>query len=64
MTQTIGIESFGGHDPAVETWEAALKASELREALSGLLDVASEKAKCIISGAGHAALDFISEPAA
>lgn len=41
MTQINRIESFAGQDPAVVTWG---------EALSELLDVASEKARELIAG--------------
>lgn len=64
MTQTIGIEAFGGHDPAVEIWAAAFNGAGLREAFSGLLDIASEKAQKVIKGTGQAALDILIDPAA
>jgi hypothetical protein len=61
MTQTIVIDAFEGHDPAVEMWSVACRNFELREVLADLLDTAAEKTKTLVKGVGHTALEVISD---
>jgi hypothetical protein len=59
MTQTIGIETFGGQDPAVIAWGEAFRDApmgvSLREALNGLMN-AVETAREVRNSIGHTVL--------